>query len=489
MAFGFSPKHEETFTVNDLNPEEFIALALNAVKQLNWNISYMSEKGFIAYTKISMSSYGEEVKIIIDGNTATIKSECTGSQLFDMGKNKGNTEAFIDTFKKLKETVSKEQLAEQIIEIKANTLSSEEDLLNEAPLSSKDKISGFFSIFKPQKDFFITPILLDLNILVFIIMAISGVGIFAPEGEQLLAWGANFKPSTLNGEWWRVLTCCFIHIGIIHLIMNMYALLYIGVLLEPYLGKKRFLTAYLVTGIAASLTSLMWNDLTISAGASGAIFGMYGLFLAMLTTNLIEKSARQSMLTSIAIFVGYNLLNGMKGGIDNAAHIGGLISGLVVGYCYCPGLKETNTNKYKNMALGFISFAVIIFAFLILRYSKNDIGRYEAKMKEFASMETSALEVFTLPQNTPNDKILNMISNQGIKTWENCIVMIDELKQLDLPAEIQERNEVLKYYCSVRISSYKLLYKAVSENSDAYNSQIDSCNTKIQEILNKVAPQ
>jgi rhomboid protease GluP len=110
-------------------------------------------------------------------------------------------------------------------------------------------------------------------------------------------------------------------------------LLYIGLLLEPYLGKTRFLTAYLISGIAASMTSLWWNDLTISAGASGAIFGMYGVFLALLSTNLLDKSVKKVLFTSIAVFAGYNILNGLKSnsGIDNAAHIGGLISGLIIG--------------------------------------------------------------------------------------------------------------------------------------------------------------
>ena len=122
--------------------------------------------------------------------------------------------------------------------------------------------------------------------------------------------------------------------------MNMYALLYIGVLLEPILGRSRFISAYLLTGLTASITSLWWHDLTISAGASGAIFGMYGVFLAMLTTNVIEEAKRKALLTSIAIFVGYNLIYGLKGGIDNAAHIGGLLGGLVIGYASILSLKK-----------------------------------------------------------------------------------------------------------------------------------------------------
>jgi len=172
-------------------------------------------------------------------------------------------------------------------------------------------------------------------------MIISGVHFFMPENQSLLDWGANFKPLTLAGQWWRLFTAIFLHIGIFHLLFNMYALFYIGLLLEPYLGKARFLAAYLISGIAASITSLWWNDLIISAGASGAIFGMYGVFLSLLSTNLLDKSVKKALLTSIAIFVVYNLLNGLKqgSGIDNAAHIGGLVSEFYW-LCFCAEFKK-----------------------------------------------------------------------------------------------------------------------------------------------------
>jgi rhomboid protease GluP len=137
-------------------------------------------------------------------------------------------------------------------------------------------------------------------------MAITGVNIISPDSESLVQWGANFRPLTLEGQAWRLLTNCFLHIGILHLLLNMYALLYIGVLLEPHLGRLRFAAFYILTCIIASTVSVSWHDLTVSAGASGAIFGMYGVFLALLSTNLIEKSARKALLASIGIFVVFN---------------------------------------------------------------------------------------------------------------------------------------------------------------------------------------
>ena len=352
-----SPKHDQDFHLDNLNKEHFLAIAIETVFKLNWNLSFVSETGLIAYTKFSMSSWSEEVTIKIDNGIPNIKSECTGSQIFDWGKNKKNVETFLMTFEEVKNAIKAEELEAKLEELRQRYVSKGDDILNNPPLTTKGNITSFFSIFKPSEGYFITPILLTINILVFIIMALTGVNILIPDNESLLNWGANFRPMTLEGQWWRLLTACFIHIGIQHLLMNMYALLYIGLLLEPYLGKTRFIAAYLIAGIAASVTSLWWHDLTISAGASGAIFGMYGVFLALLTSNFLDKSFKKAFFTSIAIFIGYNILNGFKpnSGVDNAAHIGGLLSGVVIGYAFLPSLKKFDSINLKLSTIGVLT--------------------------------------------------------------------------------------------------------------------------------------
>lgn len=167
-------------------------------------------------------------------------------------------------------------------------------------------------------------------------MSMCGVSLIEPTGISLMKWGANFGPLTLTGDWWRTVTCNFIHIGIMHLMMNMYALLYIGLFLEKIIGSRKLITAYILTGLFSALLSIIAHPETISAGASGSIFGLYGIFLFYLIFNhKIEKNQRKSLLYSIGIFVIYNLLLGAgKEEIDNAAHIGGLVSGIVLGMMY-----------------------------------------------------------------------------------------------------------------------------------------------------------
>ncbi len=363
--------------------------------------------------------------------------------------------------------------------------SSEPESIPASPKQTfTDKIKDFFSFFNPSQGYFITPIIMYINIIIFIIMVITGVDMMEPDNESLLNWGANFRPLTLDGEWWRLITNCFLHIGIFHLLMNMYALMYIGILLEPLIGKLRFAIAYLLTGFAASLTSLWWNDLTISAGASGAIFGMYGLFLALLLTKLIDKSARKELLTSISIFVVYNLVYGLKGGIDNAAHIGGLISGLIVGFALYSGIKKPEVPRLTYLPIGLMALLVVATTYYSLAHISNDIAKYDQRMNVFVTNESMALEVYQLAEDTPDEVILKEIESRGLYYWNQNVKLITELDQLDLPDEIHERNKVLLEYCNLRIKSYELIYKAIAEGSDQYWDQLTDYNNQIEKLIN-----
>ena len=266
----------------------------------------------------------------------------------------------------------------------------------------------------------------------------------------------------------------------IHLLMNMYALIYIGMLLEPILGKSRFLSAYLFTGIMASLASLWWHDLTISAGASGAIFGMFGVFLALLTTTIVDKSIRKSLLNNIAVFVGLNLLFGVKGGIDNAAHIGGLLSGFLIGYIFVPSLKRPEAKKLKYGMIGFLSFTAIFSTIAVVKTIPNDIGIYTSKIVEFAPLEDEALKVYSLPKNATTKTLLNEIDKNGIQIWSKCLKLISSFQQLELPDQIEKRNELLIEYCNLRIKSYRLLYKSIEEDTNDYNWEMEDYNRQIR---------
>lgn len=484
MAIAFTPKHKEEYPLSDFTPQQYIALSLSAATTLGWKVFDASKVGFKAYTNDGTFAQKELIRFKIIGDHVSIESSTLGTAMVDFGKNKKNVNKLFAAIKKHQSSYTPEELDQTYQNLER--IPDELDDLQQEPATASENFKSFIGIFVPVTGYFITPIILNLNLFIFIIMAFFGVSIFNPDTQSLIQWGANFKPLTL-GQPWRLITNCFLHIGIFHLLMNMYALVYIGLLLEPYLGKIRFLSAYLLTGICASVTSLWWHDLTVSAGASGAIFGMYGVFLAMLTTDLIHKDTRKSLLTSISIFVGYNLIYGLKGGIDNAAHIGGLVSGIIMGYAMVPSLKQFELLKLKLVTMAILCLLVLTTSFVVYKRMPNNFEEYDRRIKPFNYNESMALEIYSLPDNTSKSKWLYEIKDRGIYYWKENISLINELDKLDLPSSIHERNARLKIYCELRIKSYQLIYKTVEEdNTEKYKAEIEHYNQKIETALKEL---
>ena len=173
-----------------------------------------------------------------------------------------------------------------------------------------------------------------INIAVFVAMAIVTKQLGQFTLPQLLAWGANFGPLTVNGQWWRAFTALFVHFSLLHLALNMWALWNVGRLSERLFGRGTLLFLYVAAGILASLSSIAWDPSLSSVGASGAIFGVFGAFLAFLIRQrrqIPAVIARKHWVSTLA-FVLFNLVSGaIQPGIDNAAHVGGLLSGFVLG--------------------------------------------------------------------------------------------------------------------------------------------------------------
>ena len=188
-------------------------------------------------------------------------------------------------------------------------------------------------LFIPSRRFLATPLLLDLNLLVFGLMVFFGVSATEPSGRELVQWGSNVSGLTLHGQPWRLLTCLFVHAGLSHLLLNMFSLWLLGLLVEDRVGAARLALVYLASGVGGSLASLWWHTNGInSVGASGAVFGLYGLLLALLISKklTLDKSDRRAMLGLVLYLVFSNLLAGLSGNIDNAAHLGGLLTGLLL---------------------------------------------------------------------------------------------------------------------------------------------------------------
>lgn len=265
MAVGFTPKYIGEYSLGNFTPQQLIILSIKAAESLSWKVFYSSRAGIKVDTARGMFSTNELIKVKIIDGLATLESSSLGNGMIDFGKNKRNINRLISTIEALKEESNPEEL--QLEFEKLELVSDEDDDLVLPEPGAVENFKSFLSLFVPQHNYYVTPVLLNLNLLIFVLMLLSGVHAFGPSNESLISWGANFKPQTMDGQPWRLITNCFLHIGIFHLLMNMYALIYIGAILEPYLGKAKFAWAYLFAGISASAASLWWNELTISAGA------------------------------------------------------------------------------------------------------------------------------------------------------------------------------------------------------------------------------
>ena len=176
------------------------------------------------------------------------------------------------------------------------------------------------------KDNKVTYTLIGINILIYIITAIMSRSIFDSNTYVLILLGAKVNELINHGQVWRLLTCAFLHGGIMHLAFNMYALKILGSEVEYVFGRKKYLVIYLLSSLGGSIFSYIFSPYSISVGASGAIFGLLGVMLIFgyKHRNKIGKNYMMNIIQVIVIniIIGVSLNN-----IDNYAHIGGLVVG------------------------------------------------------------------------------------------------------------------------------------------------------------------
>lgn len=216
----------------------------------------------------------------------------------------------------------------------------------------------FNDVFSPKRIIF-TNIISLICILMYVIVGIYGNNFFNFDANVLAKFGANNILLVKNGEIYRLLTCAFLHVGLIHLVVNMYSLRVIGPSVEGLIGKGKFVFIYLISAISASLMSLVFVDSNIvSVGASGAIFGLMGALLYFgYHYRLYLNDAIKTQIIPVILF---NLIIGfMMPGIDNGAHIGGLIGG----YLATMAIGIKNKSEKKDMINGWIVL-ILYLAFL-----------------------------------------------------------------------------------------------------------------------------
>jgi len=220
----------------------------------------------------------------------------------------------------------------------------------------------------------VTYCLIGINVLLFLARILGTGSLLHPTAQQLLAWGADFGPLTLHGQWWRLITACFLHFNIIHIAMNMFILLQVGPLTEKLFGNVRFLVAYLLAGVGGNIAGLYIHPLSVAGGASGAVFGVYGMLLGFLIVqrNVVPTTSAWRIARSAGIFIVYNLVYSLKSPeIDMSAHIGGLVTGAVAGGLLARPLSLVGQRAFPARTLTVALCGVAAVYFSLLRLARN----------------------------------------------------------------------------------------------------------------------
>ena len=474
------PSQKQEFSFPGQTTDQLLQFAYGTFLELGWTPKYAGPNAIIGYTPRSWNKYDDEILVEANGEIMSVTSRLVHNESFDVtGKNKKHIKDFMEAFEKVRSSMPKPGWVEAIEQFRAQTVQTVTEETKQA--EEIDKVMK-----QSRSNLYATYSIIVINIVVFILMVIDGAEVFTvTDGLVHIKWGSNVTALTLSGDWWRLITSTFIHFGIIHLAMNMYALYAAGVYLEPMLGKTKYIAAYLCTGIVGGIVSLWWHTEGINgAGASGAIFGLYGVFLALLFTNLIPKQVRSALLQSIGIFVVFNIVYGMRSGIDNAAHIGGLLSGMLIGFIFYLELSG-KINIRKSMTAALITILTIAGTWYFLTNYKSDAVRVDQLQKKFFVLQDSAMSSLSESENLIGAERKEKLANVTLAIWKKNLENLNEMETLNMSTPMRAEQQEIKKYVQLRIEETELLIKAVDAPPGTYDNEIKEVREKINENVKR----
>jgi len=261
--------------------------------------------------------------------------------------------------------------------------------------SSSKQLQKERQLFERGKPLF-TYFFIALQLIMFLILELNGG---SKDPQTLIEFGAKYNPLMIEGEWWRLVTPIFLHIGILHLLMNTLALFYLGMAVEKMFGRLRFIFIYMISGITGSLASFLFTS-NLSAGASGAIFGCFGALLYF--GVLYPKIFFRTIGTNIIAVILLNLVLGFTiPGIDNAGHIGGLVGGFLAA-----GIVSLPNSHRPLRQLLFLLGSILLVGVFVSRGIGSDPTSWDV--------------------NTVNGVAQEKISNQQWEEAENILLPVVE---------------------------------------------------------------
>lgn len=310
-----------------------------------------------------------------------------------------------------------------------------------------------------------TLVVVSINLVVFVINLTSIGTLTDPYWTVgLLESGALFNPYTLDGEWYRLLTHMFMHGGVIHLAVNVYGLLVIGLELERETGTLKFLLVYFVTGFAAALASLAISIFTISVGASGAILGIYGFALFVeIHRNRQSGLSVTPLLINFAVVLVINLLIAKSVHADTAAHLGGLITGLVIGLYHFSAKVD-----YRRIRFEYLLIPITVAIFFAL-------PRYQVKyFQVFQQLFNTEERMNNRSEDKHTDGEFIAIYKADYEAVDSTLQMLDSIPFI--PKTLAIDTALLRAYLKLMKQGYAFRITMLEKESFIYLDSIQYIN-------------
>jgi membrane associated rhomboid family serine protease/antitoxin component YwqK of YwqJK toxin-antitoxin module len=324
-----------------------------------------------------------------------------------------------------------------------------------------------------------TLVLISLCVLMYFFTLGKGANWLLPEMGPMLNAGANFSGLTLNGEWWRLFTCMFIHFGVIHLAVNMLALYSLGRDLEEELGSAGLAFAFLACGFSASVSSLLFNDFTVSAGASGAIFGLFGIHFSYLLLGLAYgRKGFVRHLISALLMLAVNIILGLSVSIiDNAAHLGGFVAGLVMGSIYNFLLR---TGQSRTFLVAFCAVIVVAGSTVLITSASRFPAWYYSMFSNFIGNEKEASRILENREHGSDDATFRTQLEEAKRLWSVNQQMVDSFPYA--PARFAADLQVLHDYCLLKKRIMDLYLKSLDRDSYLFIDTVEYVNYEISRL-------
>jgi rhomboid protease GluP len=309
-----------------------------------------------------------------------------------------------------------------------------------------------------------------LCLLMFAVTISHGAAWFGESGLLEIGWGSNFGPATIGGQWWRLLTYSLLHFGVLHFAFNMWALISFGAVAERLYGSYRYAGICLVAGIAGGMFSITLQPQANSAGASAIIFGILG---ALLVAHLrgeaaIPPSVQRSLRNSTLVFVAVTLISGLVlSGIDNAAHVGGLVAGSCMGLAF-----HSPRRGVRVAAPGVLALLVAITgASLGMRAGATSTveARYWESFRWFVARESGAIQTWSALQQLArthkigDDALADRIDHELLPFWREASGRFKPL-EFATGTKIYESNRYMQIVTQGRFHALELCVSGLHQH-------------------------